>query len=146
MINTLSRLQTKLDTFSNPDSLTPPNYIPQNGEVVPLTSAGALLLGKAHIESSNPAMVKTTRTHTLELSPEFNPISSSNQGNRSVTPHALGFSPVPKEALAPHLLIQKFPNKWVKPKLLEYKGSTNPEDHVHHFVTNVEDLMDHQDL
>lgn len=48
--------------------------------------------------------------------------------------------------MAPHLLSKKFLEKWVRPKLPEYKGHTELEDHIHKFITNMEDLTSKKDL
>ncbi|KMZ76197.1 hypothetical protein ZOSMA_105G00240 [Zostera marina] len=49
-------------------------------------------------------------------------------------------------ALAEHLLTGKYLEKWVRPKLPEYKGTTDPEAHVVKFIANMEDITDRQDL
>lgn len=53
---------------------------------------------------------------------------------------------ISEEALAPHFLVEKFPDLWVSPKLLEYRGTTNPKGHIYKFITNMEDLINCKDL
>lgn len=48
--------------------------------------------------------------------------------------------------LSGHLLTAKYPDKWVRPKLPEYKGTSDPETHVVKFIANMEDITDRQDL
>lgn len=49
-------------------------------------------------------------------------------------------------ALAEHLLTGRYPEKWVRPKLPEYKGATDPEAHIIKFVANMEDITDRLDI
>lgn len=49
-------------------------------------------------------------------------------------------------ALAKNLLESRYPEKWVRPKLPEYKGTTDPETHIIKFIANMEDITDKQDL
>lgn len=44
-----------------------------------------------------------------------------------------GFSPtsITEEALAPILMEEKFPSKWVWSKFPEFKGLIDPKDHIH---------------
>lgn len=51
-----------------------------------------------------------------------------------------------KEALAPYLLSKEYPKKWVRPKLPQYKGDSDPLDHIHKFRSNIEDVTDRKDL
>lgn len=51
-----------------------------------------------------------------------------------------------EEALAPNLLSKKIPDKWVRPRLPEYKELIDHEDHVHKFITNMENLMSRKDV
>lgn len=40
----------------------------------------------------------------------------------------------------------KYTEKWIRLKLPEYKGTADPETQVVKFISNMEDVTDHQDL
>lgn len=42
--------------------------------------------------------------------------------------------------------MEKFPKKWVRPKLSEYKGVVGSQYHIRKFIRNMEDLIDRRDL
>lgn len=43
-----------------------------------------------------------------------------------------------KEALVSHLLSKEYSSSWKRPKLPQYKGNSDPMDHIHKFMTNME--------
>lgn len=49
-------------------------------------------------------------------------------------------------ALAAHLISKKYPEKWERPKLPEYKGTSDPEVHIVKNLANMEDVTDRKDL
>lgn len=51
-----------------------------------------------------------------------------------------------EEALAPHLVEKAYPTGWKVPRLNMYNGTTNPEDHIHSFRTEMEDMTDWKDI
>lgn len=49
-------------------------------------------------------------------------------------------------ALASYLIACKYPEKWARPKLHEYKGTIDPEVHIVKFLANMEDVTGRRDL
>lgn len=49
-------------------------------------------------------------------------------------------------ALAERSVINKYPKKWVRPKLPEYKGTSDPKAHIIKFVANMKDVTNRQNL
>lgn len=50
------------------------------------------------------------------------------------------------EALAPHLLVKDYPINWRQPKLPTYNGKSDPKDHLHSFITGMEDVTKKDDI
>lgn len=55
-------------------------------------------------------------------------------------------STMAKEALAKNLLDKEYPTGWKRPKLPQYKGESDPIDHIHKFLANMEDVTNRKDL
>lgn len=72
--------------------------------------------------------------------------NSTRKNNRKKVIEEKGSSAKLTGALAKHLLEGKYPEKWVRSKLPEYKGTTDPETHIVKFIANMEDVTDRQDL
>lgn len=50
------------------------------------------------------------------------------------------------EALAPYLLIKRYPTNWRWPKLSSYNGKMDPESYLHSFITGMEDVIERDDI
>lgn len=49
------------------------------------------------------------------------------------------------EALTPHLLEEEYPQGWRKLKIPIYDEKAEPQDHLHNFVTRMEDVTTRED-
>lgn len=49
-------------------------------------------------------------------------------------------------ALAAYLTSEDYPEKWARPKLPEYKRTSDPEVHIVKFLANLEDVTNRKDL
>lgn len=49
-------------------------------------------------------------------------------------------------AIANHLTESRYQEKWVRPKLPEYKGTTHPEIHMVIILANMKNVTDRKDL
>lgn len=69
-------------------------------------------------------------------------VKLSEEGSRLTTTQS--YKPM---RLWPHICYKKvFSTSWRQPKLLSYNGKIDHEDHLHYFITNMEDVIDKDDI
>lgn len=73
-------------------------------------------------------------------------VLSSKEDGINSEKASLGIENPTKEALAIHLLNKEYPTNWKRPKLHQYKGNSDPVDHIHKLLANMEDVMDRRAL
>lgn len=94
-----------------------------------------------HCKKQITTLVDIMKKHNSEKTTNQNiKVPSSKEdglNSENITPNIISST---KEALAPHLLSNKYPINWKRHKLPQYKGNSDPVGHIHKFLVNMEEI------
>lgn len=111
-------------------SRSAPNFHKLDNDLIKKTKVNELFSIVGSLQDQMTSLVEMIKKQNVERTPTVTKGSNSKEEGINSENKIPNEENTTKEALASHLLSKEYPANWKRPKSPQYKGSTDPIDHV----------------